>query len=135
MALTSSLMIQQGEMDANEMDLLLTGSKSLTRGLAAECPSWLSLKSWDQVCQLSAEPPFTDVHRSFIRLSDEWQEVADALNPYENTLPENWDGKWTPFQKLLLLRYLAPSKIVRMVSTTSLQLLFQLKLVARVHLV
>lgn len=115
MALTSSLMIQRAEMDANEMDLLLTGSKSLTRGMAAECPSWLSLKTWDQLCQLGAESPFIDIHRSLIRLPEEWQMVADALNPYEKPLPEDWDSKWKAFQKLLFLRYLAPSKIVRMV--------------------
>lgn len=115
MALTSSLMIQRGEMDANEMDLLLTGSKSLTRGLAAECPSWLSLKTWDQLCQLGAEPAFNNIQRSLIQFSDEWQDVADALNPYEKILPEDWDTKWKSFQKLLFLRYLAPSKIVRMV--------------------
>ena len=124
MALTSSLMIQRGEMDANEMDLLLTGSKSLTRGSAADCPSWLSLKTWDQLCQLGAEPPFTDIHRSLIRFGEQWQDVADALNPYEKILPENWDAKWKAFQKLLFLRYLAPSKIVRMVFSHILFVLY-----------
>ena len=37
------------------------------------------------------------------------------MNPFESALPDQWDAKWTPFQKLLFLRYLAPSKIVRMV--------------------
>lgn len=117
MALTSSLMIQRGEMSAAEMDLFLTGSKSLTRGLAAECPEWLSMKTWDQISQLAAEPPFIDVNNSIIRFSEEWQTVADAINPYEIPLPEDWMTRWKPFQRLLFLRYLAPSKIVRMVRT------------------
>ncbi|XP_045030294.1 dynein axonemal heavy chain 7 isoform X2 [Daphnia magna] len=117
MALTSSLMIQRGEMSAAEIDLFLTGSKSLTRGVAAECPEWLSLKTWDQICQLSTEPPFIDVNFSLMRQGDHWQSVADAINPYEMELPEDWKMKWKPFQRLLFLRYLAPSKIVRMVRT------------------
>lgn len=117
MALASSLMIQRGEMSSVEMDLFLTGSKSLTRGNPTECPSWLSLKTWDQICQLAAEPPFIDVNRSLMRESDNWLAVADAINPYEMELPEDWSTKWLPFQRLLFLRYLAPSKIVRMVRT------------------
>lgn len=117
MALTSSLMIQQGKMSSAEMDLLLTGSKSLTRGLASECPEWLSLKAWDQICQLAAEHPFTDIHRSLVSHSNDWQSISDALNPYGMTLPDEWSSKLSPFQRLLFLRYLAPSKIVRMVRT------------------
>jgi len=40
MALTSSLMIQRGEMHPAEMDLFLTGTKSLTQGSVADCPAW-----------------------------------------------------------------------------------------------
>jgi dynein heavy chain len=104
-------------MSSAEIDLFLTGSKSLTRGIAAECPEWLSLKTWDQICQLAGEPPFIDANRSLMRGSDQWQSVADAINPYEMDLPEDWNKKWKPFQRLLFLRYLAPSKIVRMVRT------------------
>ena len=40
MALTSSLMIQRSEINPAEMDVFLTGTKSLVRGSPADCPSW-----------------------------------------------------------------------------------------------
>lgn len=73
------------------------------------------MKSWDVICQLGTEGPFTDIQQSFIRFPEEWSRVSDDLNPFESSLPDRWNVNWTPFQKLLFLRYLAPSKIVRMV--------------------
>ena len=110
--------MQCGAISAAEMDLFLTGSKSIPgKGLVAELipPKWLSLKTWDELCQLGSQEPFIDIHRSISNSSDDWLTVADALNPYEMNLPDGWSTKWTAFQKLLLLRNLAPSKIVRMV--------------------
>ena len=118
MALACSLKMQSGAVSSAEMDLFLTGSKCLPgKGLTSELsqPKWLSVKTWDELCQLGSQEPFTDIHRSIANSPDEWLIVADALNPYEMTLPGGWCSKWTAFQKLLLLRNLAPSKIVRMV--------------------
>ena len=73
------------------------------------------MKSWDLISQLAVAEPFSDIQQSFIRLPDEWCRLCDDLNPYESELPGHWECQLTAFQKLLFLRYLTPSKIVRMV--------------------
>ena len=117
MALTSTLLIGKGSIDPVQMDLFLNLTGGRSRSSASECPTWLSLKAWEQVCQLSSQEPFKGIHQSLIEQGQLWQVVANHANPFELNLPVGWDAKLAPFPKLLLLRYLTPNKVVQMVGS------------------
>ena len=115
MALTSTLLISQRRINSKHMDLLLNLAGS--RNSFPDRPKWMSAKCWSQICQLSSQAPYLNIHQSMIDLSFKWLVVADSANPFSTPLPAEWGFKLTPFQKLLLLRYLTPNKIIQMVTT------------------
>ncbi len=117
MALTATLLIGKGSINPNQMDLLLNLSGGPNRTTASQCPQWLSVKTWDQMGQLSTQEPFTEIQQSLWKFSTDWKAVANHQNPFELQLPDAWDDQLTAFHKLLLLRYLTPNKIVQMVNS------------------
>ena len=48
----------RGELDKDEYLFLLTGGVGLENKLANPDPSWLTDKSWDELCRMSALPAF-----------------------------------------------------------------------------
>ena len=73
--------------------------------------SWLSEKSWDEVCRMCDLPGFKGFRDSFIDHVDEWRGYYDDRIPHNAELPMPWQKNLNDFQRLIVLRCLRPDKV------------------------
>ena len=111
--LTTKLQIADGKIDSDQLRFLLTGGVAVGENLAVNpAPGWISTKMWDEVCRLSDFEIFSELKDDIGTMPDAWRGIYDAADPGAFPFPNSWDGKISPFQRLLILRTLRPDKIV-----------------------
>lgn len=54
---------------------------------------------------------FEGIRVHFEKGIKDWKKFYDSIEPHMETLPDPWDEKLNPFQKILLLRCLRPDKV------------------------
>lgn len=99
-----------GGITENEMSFFITGGFAVGE-LTVKNPAtdWLSEKSWGEISRVaSASPAFADFMRGFQDDLPSWQEFYDLLEPVDEPLPQPWETKLTPFQKLIVARVIRP---------------------------
>lgn len=74
-------------------------------------PSWLSDKSWDEICRMCDLPAFKKFRQHFEQNVILWKEVYDDREPHTAPLPEPWNGSLSDFQKMMVIRCLRPDKV------------------------
>uniref|UniRef100_A0A669BJA2 Dynein axonemal heavy chain 7 n=1 Tax=Oreochromis niloticus TaxID=8128 RepID=A0A669BJA2_ORENI len=97
-----------------EWRFLLTGGVGLDNPYSNPC-TWLSKKSWDEICRLDAMEHFKGLRQDLTRCRNEWKQVYDSPEPHQTQFPNEWQEKLSQFQKMLVIRCLRPDKIVPMV--------------------
>ncbi|KAG4100119.1 dynein heavy chain and region D6 of dynein motor-domain-containing protein [Neocallimastix lanati (nom. inval.)] len=105
-----SILRKQNEINEEEYSFLITGGLMLSNNYENPASSWLSEKSWSEICQLSDITNFKGLRENFN--SDEWLEWSESQNPYQAPIPNCFEEPRTDFQKLLLVRAIRPEKIV-----------------------
>lgn len=93
-----------------EFLFFLTGGVGLENKLENPAPSWLSDKSWDEICRMSDMKSFAGFHEHFSSHLSEWKQYYESKDPHEATLPEPWD-KLDVFRGLIVLRCIRPDKV------------------------
>ena len=106
----------KNEMDKDEFMFFLTGGVGLENKLANPDPSWLSDKSWDEICRMCDLKAFKEFRRSFVQDIAEWKTYYDDREPHKALLPAPWNKKLTEFQKMIVLRCLRPDKVIPLVT-------------------
>ena len=101
-----------GKLDFNEYRFLLTGGVSLSQDLPENPAPWLLPKNWGELNRLDDMASFKGFKDSFVKHVDEWKTLYDSQSPQDHKMPEPWEDKLTPLQKLMVLRVLRPDKVV-----------------------
>lgn len=127
--LVVNLLKSKNEIEISEWMFLLTGGVGLENPHPNPCP-WMIKKSWDEICRLDDLPNFK-YHRKPILFdqsynnfvcrglmkhvrdnSDKWKVIFDSGEPQHVPLPDPWNTKLNPLQKLIVLRCIRYDKIV-----------------------
>jgi dynein heavy chain len=114
--LCSNLLKANKQLQQEEFMFCLTGGVGLENKLANPDPSWLSDKSWDEVCRMCDLPPFREFRQHFVKNIARWKLVYDSREPNKIEFPSPWDKKLTDFQKMIVIRCIRPDKILPMVT-------------------
>lgn len=109
--LCTTILLANGEINRDEMMFLLTGGIALGNEIENPASSWLSDKSWDEICRVGDLAPFADFKKSFTQNINSWQKFYDLMSPQNSPLPEPWESKLTIFQKLIVMRLIRPDKV------------------------
>ncbi|XP_028992896.1 dynein axonemal heavy chain 7 [Betta splendens] len=112
--LSVALLLHNKLVDEGEWRFLLTGGVGLDNPFSNPC-TWLSKKSWDEICRLDDMECFKGLRHDMTRLSSEWKKVYNSPNPHQTPFPDEWQEKLTQFQKMLVIRCLRPDRIIPMV--------------------
>ncbi|ESO02212.1 hypothetical protein HELRODRAFT_65497 [Helobdella robusta] len=111
--LTVQIEMSKNELTLQEFTFFLTGGVGFENKLekpAAE--SWLSDKSWDELCRLSdLMPVFNNITNHFKENLKEWKNFCNEKFPQQVSMPEFSSTPLTEFQKMMVLRCLRPDKI------------------------
>ena len=108
--LTARIMQGDKSLDADEWRFLLTGALTIGEGEPNPAEDWLPRRCWNDLAGLSKLPAFASLTASLRAHPAPWQRYYDALEPQAESLPDGWDGKLRPFQRVLVLRCLRPGK-------------------------
>uniref|UniRef100_A0A674H7Z3 Dynein axonemal heavy chain 12 n=1 Tax=Taeniopygia guttata TaxID=59729 RepID=A0A674H7Z3_TAEGU len=99
--------LANNEIEHQEFMFLLTGGVGLKNEHKNPDPSWLSDKSWDELCLLVSFFSRSHVTENIT----EWQKMYDSKDPHNFPLPEELNNTLTELQKIIVLRCLRPDKI------------------------
>ncbi|XP_022919154.2 dynein axonemal heavy chain 7 [Onthophagus taurus] len=109
--LCTKIMMSQDQLNEIEFGFLLTGGIQVENPYPNPSDGWLNDKSWNEICRVSDIKAFAGFKDSFKSQLKAWQNLYDMIEPQESPIPEPWDSKLTPFQKLIIIRLLRPDKI------------------------
>ncbi|KAA3680725.1 dynein heavy chain, axonemal, partial [Paragonimus westermani] len=101
----------RGELEMSEFIFFLTGGVGLENKLTNPASSWLSDKSWDEICRLSSLKSFKGFREHFETHLADWKQYYDSKDPHETPLPSPWE-KVDIFRALIVLRCIRPDKVV-----------------------
>ncbi|KAJ3090810.1 hypothetical protein HK102_002597 [Quaeritorhiza haematococci] len=105
--MTFQILIAQGDMDMQELDFLLRGTKVMNVSSPFD---WLSHSSWGMVKALSNLEVFRNLASDIEGSSKQWKKYCDNESPENEKLPQEWKNK-TPLEKLCILRCLRPDRM------------------------
>mmetsp|Transcript_14881 Transcript_14881/g.35929 ORF Transcript_14881/g.35929 Transcript_14881/m.35929 type:complete len:812 (-) Transcript_14881:260-2695(-) len=109
--LAATIFGYKGTLDPTEYRFLLTGGLGNKEGSGNLPAKWMSEKLWLEMLRLSDLPTFKGFSDDFKKDPSKWQHIYDSSNPEQEQLPEPWNAKLDPFQKLMALRTLRPDKL------------------------
>uniref|UniRef100_A0A8C5TGG8 Dynein axonemal heavy chain 12 n=1 Tax=Malurus cyaneus samueli TaxID=2593467 RepID=A0A8C5TGG8_9PASS len=115
--LCCNLLMANNEIDHQEFMFLLTGGVGLKNIHKNPDPSWLSDKSWDELCRASEFPALRRLRTHVTENIGEWQKMYDSKEPHNFPLPEELNNTLTELQKMIVLRCLRPDKIGPAITT------------------
>eukprot|EP00794_Sanderia_malayensis_P007414 gene7414-8234_t len=113
--LCSNILLPKNELDYEEFIFFLTGGVGLENKIPNPAPSWLSDKSWDEICRMCDLPGFKNFRQDFVKNIDTWKKIFDSKEPQKELLPQAITEKFTDFQKMTIVRCLRPDKVVPLV--------------------
>jgi len=115
LVLCSNILLSKQELDYDEFMFFLTGGVGLDNKIPNPDPTWLSDKSWDEICRMCDLPGFKGFREDFIANVSEWKPIFDNKEPQKQILPLPWGEKLSDFQRMTVIRCLRPDKVVPLV--------------------
>lgn len=108
----TTILLAKEEINRDEIMFFLTGGIALGNELENPASSWLSDKSWDEICRVGTLRSFANFKDSFTKNTSAWQKFYDLMNPQNFPLPEPWEKDLTMFEKLIVMRLIRPDKTI-----------------------
>ncbi|XP_053982803.1 dynein axonemal heavy chain 7 [Hylaeus volcanicus] len=110
--LYTTILLTENAITKEEMTFFLSGGVTLAATPSNPAASWLSDKSWGEICRVHVLPSFADFQRSFLRNMTAWKKYYDLLDPENSPIPDPWEKTLTPFQKLIVVRMIRTDKVM-----------------------
>ncbi|EDQ87504.1 uncharacterized protein MONBRDRAFT_37951 [Monosiga brevicollis MX1] len=112
--LCCALLKSRNQLDQSELMFFLTGGVGLDNTRKNPDESWISQKMWDELCRMGDLPSYQEVKflEKFEADPRKWKYIYDSKTPYNEELPDSWQGSLTDFQRMTLLRVMRPDKAV-----------------------
>eukprot|EP01038_Epipyxis_sp_PR26KG_P004763 gene4763-6681_t len=120
--LTSRIMGGKGLIDEESWYFLLTGGLGMENKNPNPAPSWLSQKSWDEICRLSDMKKYSTFKEDFTAHLQEWNDIYDSLSPQDDVFPGIFTFE-SGLGRLCALRVIRPDKLVLAVQKFVLQIM------------
>ena len=96
----------------------LTGGVALDNPYANPDPTWLSDKSWSEICRASHLDGLEDLMESFEYNIAGWKSYYDLPNPQEHPFPAPFDIEPNDtLKRLVIIRCVRPDKLVPAIRT------------------
>ncbi|TPX70976.1 hypothetical protein CcCBS67573_g06369 [Chytriomyces confervae] len=107
-----SILKGNNEIDSDEWRFLITGGIGIgDLTLPNPDPTWMTEKSWADVCLLSTLAGFQGFSKLFPDDVAQWKRLFESTDPHKVDFPGQWKSQLNSFQKLLVLRCLRPDKL------------------------
>uniref|UniRef100_A0A8C2TNX8 Dynein axonemal heavy chain 12 n=1 Tax=Coturnix japonica TaxID=93934 RepID=A0A8C2TNX8_COTJA len=114
--LCCNLLMAKNEIERQEFMFLLTAGVGLKNEFKNPDPSWLTDKSWDELCRASEIPALKELS-NITENTGEWKKIYDSKEPENVPLPEPLNSALNELQKMIILRCLRPDKIGPAIAT------------------
>jgi len=108
--LTKAILSGQGRIDESEWRFLVAPAPP-SKQLANPAPDWLTDNVWAALLALADLPAFAGFESDVMIQLPLYRRYFDSPAPESEALSDDWDGKLTRFQKLLVLRCLRPDRM------------------------
>jgi dynein heavy chain len=114
----SNIMKARNEISDEDLMFFLTGGVGLDNNIPNPDRSWLTEKSWDEICRMSDLTAFAGFRDDFRANPSLYQAIFDSKEPHKqvSALPSPWNDKLSDFQKMIVIRCLRPDKVVPLVT-------------------
>jgi len=104
-ALCVRIMKGDNQIDANELRYLLVGpTKDLVEGGPDIPASWVGQQRWNEILTLSTLAAFPNFAKYFAENIDKFKKIYDSVEADKEKLPNQWEKKITPMQRLCFIR-------------------------------
>lgn len=105
--LTSRLQMDLSKMVNEEVRFMLTGGVAMgDNPIANPSPDWISDKMWGELCRCShlSADKWHGLPDSVAADPAAWRHIYDSPQPHTEPLPDPWQSKLDPFQRIVVLR-------------------------------
>jgi len=104
-ALCSRIMKGDNRIDDAELRYLLVGPTSDMVEHGPAIPAeWVGKPRWNEVLTLAQLPAFAGFDKAFERHLPHFRKIYDSIEADKEPLPEEWDGRLTPLERLCFIR-------------------------------
>ncbi|KXZ48211.1 DHC-9 protein [Gonium pectorale] len=113
--LASKLQMDEKKMAADELRFMTTGGVAMgDLPTPNPAPEWISERMWGEICRASdmASDKWRGLAQHVAENTGDWKRIYDSLEPHTEPLPEPWQSKLDPFQRIIVLRTIRPDKLI-----------------------
>ncbi|KAL3853467.1 hypothetical protein ACJMK2_017003 [Sinanodonta woodiana] len=110
--LCSNMLLAKQEIERDEFMFFLTGGIGLENKLANPAPTWLTDKSWDEICRGSDLKSLKKFREHLVHNIDKWKDYYNSKDPHLEDLPEPFHSTLNEMQKMVVLRCIRPDKVI-----------------------
>jgi len=109
--LNIKILMARNEVDMAQWRFLLSGGQ-IAAGAEKPAVDWLEVKTWLEFLNVEQLDRFKGIAAHVANNLDAWRSLYDSLAPETCKLPEPWEGKLNPLERLCVLRCIRPDKMV-----------------------
>ena len=110
--LTLKILVNDGEMVADEVDFLINGGSIVDPGNMGPLHEWMPESIWAKVKALETMTRFKDIGDSMQSDSDDWGAWFDIEKVEEAEIPGEFNAKLNALDRLILLRAMRPDRLM-----------------------
>jgi len=110
--LTLKILVNDGKVDADEVEFLVNGGSSIDPGNMGPLQEWMPESIWAKVKALETLPRFKGFGDSMQSDSDEWRDWFDTEQAEEAQIPGEISTILSAIDRLMLLRAMRPDRLM-----------------------